>query len=52
MIGFQTDRTYESWSGWPYIETVFVPRRSCEKSQEFTTENGLTDNWGWLALPV
>eukprot|EP00435_Cladocopium_sp_Y103_P071037 s12_g36.t1 len=24
MIGFQTDRAYEAWSGWPYIETVFA----------------------------
>jgi len=24
MIGFQTDRAFESWSGWPYIETVFA----------------------------
>lgn len=24
MIGFQTDRAFESWPGWPYIETVFA----------------------------
>ena len=26
MIGFQTDPVYEKWTGWPYIEFVFVPR--------------------------
>ena len=30
MIGFQTDPTFEGWSGWPYIEVAFawIPRMS------------------------
>ena len=25
LIGFQTDRQFESWKGWPYVEAGFVP---------------------------